>query len=156
MEQLEQGLEHQLQKVKEQKEAVLTRRRGIQAMVQRLVQQNNSWQHQLLQPPRSWNDIREQVLDPRAAKAIFQSKHFTTASKPTVEQVLCGQVTVELDAHLLEELMHPGRHFHEVSQVAAGNRFVYIMCARSWGSMRAKACPCCWLIVVKTTLFLVP
>lgn len=104
MDRLEEGLEQQLQKVREQKKVVLRRRRGIEAMVKRLTEQEQHW-NQLLEPPQTWDDIRELVLDPRAAKAIFKSKQFRGSNKPTVEQVLSGQCIVELDAHLLEDLM---------------------------------------------------
>jgi len=105
MDLLEEALESQLRKVREQKEAVLKRRQGIDAMVERLVEQNDKWS-ELLTPPKTWKEIQDSVLDPRAAKAIFKSKLFTSSSnKPTVEQVLSGQVSVELDAYLLEELM---------------------------------------------------
>lgn len=42
-------------------------------------------------------------------------------------------------------LLHAGRHFHEVTQVTTGNRYMYIMWARSWSSTRGKVCPCCYL-----------
>jgi hypothetical protein len=42
-------------------------------------------------------------------------------------------------------VMHAGRHFHTVTQVTRGDRFALILWARSWGSTRAKTCPCCWL-----------
>lgn len=104
MDRLEEGLEFQLEKVRKQKEAVLERRRGIEVMVKRLLQQNEEW-NQFLQPPQTWQEIREEVLDPRASTAIFKSKQFRGSGTPTLEQVLDGKVTVELDAYLLEDLM---------------------------------------------------
>eukprot|EP00545_Synedropsis_sp_CCMP1620_P005439 CAMPEP_0119030510 /NCGR_PEP_ID=MMETSP1176-20130426/41066_1 /TAXON_ID=265551 /ORGANISM="Synedropsis recta cf, Strain CCMP1620" /LENGTH=463 /DNA_ID=CAMNT_0006986881 /DNA_START=17 /DNA_END=1406 /DNA_ORIENTATION=- len=62
---------------------------------------------QLQQPPTSWDDVK-QLLSPALVKAIFQSRQFRSKKKqppPTVEQVLAGQVAVELDPHLLEQLM---------------------------------------------------
>lgn len=100
---LEVSLESQLEKVREQKDAILKRRRGIDVMVEQLVQ-NDKWRS-FLKPPQTWDDIRDNVLDPRANKAIFNSKQFSTLKCPSVQEVLSGQVTVELDAHLLEELM---------------------------------------------------
>jgi hypothetical protein len=97
------SLESQLEKVREQKNAILKRRRGIDVMVEQLVQ-NDKWRS-FLKPPQTWDDIRDNVLDPRANKAIFNSKQFSTLKSPSVQEVLSGQVTVELDAHLLEELM---------------------------------------------------
>ena len=42
-------------------------------------------------------------------------------------------------------LLHAGRHFHEVTQVTSGERYAFIMWARSWSATRAQECPCCWL-----------
>ena len=100
---LEVSLESQLEKVREQKNAILKQRRGIDSMVERLAQ-NGKWRP-FLEPPQTWDDIRDNVLDPRMNKAVFNSKQFTTSKRPSVQEVLSGQVTVELDAHLLEELM---------------------------------------------------
>lgn len=56
-----------------------------------------------------------------------------------------GQVIGDYEPRLGTALLHAGRHFHEVTQVTAGNRYVYIIWARSWSCTRAKVCPCCWL-----------
>ena len=42
-------------------------------------------------------------------------------------------------------LIHAGRHLHEVTPITSGDRFAYIMWARSWSGTRARTCPCCWL-----------
>jgi len=42
-------------------------------------------------------------------------------------------------------LLHSGRHLHEVTKVTSGERFVIVVWARSWGSVRNGVCPCCWL-----------
>ena len=42
-------------------------------------------------------------------------------------------------------LLHAGRHFHEVTEVTSGDRYAFIMWARSWSGTRAQKCPCCWL-----------
>ena len=42
-------------------------------------------------------------------------------------------------------LLHAGRQFHEVTDVTSGDRFALIMWTRSWGGIRSKTCPCCWL-----------
>ena len=42
-------------------------------------------------------------------------------------------------------LLHAGRHLHEVTEVMNGNRYAYIIWARSWGGVRSFTCPCCWL-----------
>lgn len=42
-------------------------------------------------------------------------------------------------------ILHSGRHLHEVTQVTKGDRYAYIIWARSWKSLRQTTCPCCWL-----------
>jgi len=42
-------------------------------------------------------------------------------------------------------LLHAGRQFHEVTEVTSGDRFALIMWTRSWGGIRSKTCPCCWM-----------
>ena len=42
-------------------------------------------------------------------------------------------------------LIHAGRHLHEVQTVTKGNRYAYILWARSWKGLRSGTCPCCWL-----------
>jgi len=42
-------------------------------------------------------------------------------------------------------LIHAGRHFHEVTEVTQGNRYAFIIWARSWKGSRRQTCPCCWL-----------
>jgi hypothetical protein len=42
-------------------------------------------------------------------------------------------------------LIHAGRHLHEVKHVTKGNRFAYIIWARSWLGARTQSCPCCWI-----------
>ena len=42
-------------------------------------------------------------------------------------------------------LLHAGRHFHQVTRVTKGERYALILWARSWSSVRAQTCPCCWM-----------
>jgi len=42
-------------------------------------------------------------------------------------------------------LLHAGRHFHDVSRVTSGDRFALIVWARSFGGIRSRTCPCCWM-----------
>jgi hypothetical protein len=42
-------------------------------------------------------------------------------------------------------VIHAGRHFHDVTPVTVGDRFIYVMWSRSWGGIRSEKCPCCWL-----------
>ena len=73
-------------------------------MVKQL-KQKEQWRA-LFEPPSTWSEVQSQILDPRASHAIFKSKQFkNVAQRPSVQQVLTGEATVELDAHLLQELM---------------------------------------------------
>ena len=56
-----------------------------------------------------------------------------------------GQLLGEFQPQQGLALIHAGRHFHDVTQVTSGDRFAYIMWARSWAGIRAQTCPCCWL-----------
>jgi hypothetical protein len=54
---------------------------------------------------------------------------------------LCGEYQPQVG----RALIHAGRHLHEVTPITSGDRFAYIMWARSWGGTRARTCPCCWM-----------
>jgi len=56
-----------------------------------------------------------------------------------------GPLVGTYEPELGKALIHAGRHFHDVTQVTAGDRFAYILWARSWKGIRATKCPCCWL-----------
>ena len=56
-----------------------------------------------------------------------------------------GQLLGEFQPQLGTALLHAGRHLHEVTPVTSGNRYAFIIWARSWKSLRANTCPCCWL-----------
>ena len=42
-------------------------------------------------------------------------------------------------------LIHSGRHLHAVSDITKGDRYAYIIWARSWRTLRSRTCPCCYL-----------
>ena len=98
MEQLEQALEMKLLQVRNQKKSILERRQGIRTLMESLDPPY------LLTVPQNWEDIKNHILDPRAAKAIFQSKWYRKGP-PSVEDVLSGRSEVDLDPHLLEGWM---------------------------------------------------
>ena len=97
MVELEKALEKQLQKVRDQKKAVLERRQGIHTMMKHLDPKY------ALSLPQSWDEVRD-ILDPIAAKAIFKSSWYRQ-EQPSLQDVLSGKSQVDLDAHLLEGLM---------------------------------------------------
>jgi len=105
IDQLEKSLELQLNKVRQQRQSVQKRRHGIDKLVEKLLKQDGSgrWS-ELLKPPSDWNQVKSRILNPVASKTIFGSRMFKK-SAPTVEEVMNGQVSVELDVGLLEVLM---------------------------------------------------
>lgn len=56
-----------------------------------------------------------------------------------------GHLIGDFQPQLGKALLHAGRHLHEVTQVTSGDRYAYIIWARSWRGSRAQTCPCCWL-----------
>lgn len=56
-----------------------------------------------------------------------------------------GELVDSYEPVLGRSIMHAGRHFHDVTPVESGERFVLILWARSWTGVRSKHCPCCWL-----------
>jgi 2OG-Fe(II) oxygenase superfamily len=42
-------------------------------------------------------------------------------------------------------ILHSGRHFHAVTPVTRGERWVWILWSRAWHGDRSVTCPCCWL-----------
>jgi hypothetical protein len=107
-EELERALEERLAQVRQQKQTNLQRRQGLQMVVEKVCQDNPEWQD-FLQVPRTWDEIRTNILDPQATKAIFRSKSFRAGGPkeqvPSVQEVLSGKATVELDAGYLEVYM---------------------------------------------------
>jgi hypothetical protein len=56
-----------------------------------------------------------------------------------------GRRSGDFHPEIGKAIMHAGRQLHEVSDVTDGNRFVFIIWARSWRGIRRVTCPCCWL-----------
>jgi len=56
-----------------------------------------------------------------------------------------GRLLGEFKPQLGTALLHAGRHLHEVTPVTSGDRYAFIIWARSWKSLRNTTCPCCWL-----------
>jgi len=103
---LESALEEQLEKVRLQKKTIVERNEQIRSLIQSKQQFDNEednisdHEYSILSPPTTWQEIRDQILDPRASNAIFNSKMFQ--QPPTVQDVLDGKIMVELDAAQLE------------------------------------------------------
>ncbi|CAB9505104.1 Procollagen-lysine 2-oxoglutarate 5-dioxygenase [Seminavis robusta] len=107
---LETTLEERLTMVRQQKQTLQRKRTAIQSLVQIVLAESPNkerWQ-KLLQPCQTWQEVRERILDPKAAEAIFQSKMFSSKYNktiPTVEAVVKGDTRVNLDAECLEGLL---------------------------------------------------
>jgi hypothetical protein len=111
---LELALKEKLQQVRTQKQRVIERREYMATVVSRLLEKDEKFRD-LIGVPTSWTYLQEQVLDERAVKAIFRSRTFRKTAKrassseesspPSVQDVLSGKVTVELDPEYLEDLM---------------------------------------------------
>ena len=56
-----------------------------------------------------------------------------------------GELVGSYQPQMGRAVIHAGRHFHDVTQVTRGNRYAWILWARSWRGARAQQCPCCWL-----------
>jgi len=107
VDQLEGALEQQLERIRRQRQSIQERRKGIETLIQEVVQRDGHRWKALMTPPTSWEDVTKRILDPRAAKAIFGSRMFANkqAAPPTIQDVLTGKVAVELDAAKLQTLL---------------------------------------------------
>lgn len=117
---LEQALEEQLAKVRLQKQNILAKNEQLRLIRDQVVNKMNdddakqdkgdSSSFDIFQLPSSWQEIKRYVLHPKASNAIFGSRQFRSVQKssnpPTVEQVLQGQVDIELDLHQLAEWLN--------------------------------------------------
>ena len=62
----------------------------------------------ILNVPTTWQEVKDKILHPQASEAIFQSRMFKAmkrkkVSTPTIQSVISGATTVELDPGELEE-----------------------------------------------------
>ena len=107
VERLESALEEQLNKVRQQKESLLHRNFSVRKLIQEAREASKDddddvdWS--ILNPPKEWKYIQDNILDPRCVKAIFQSKMFRRKNRPSISEVLDGKVAVELDGAQCEE-----------------------------------------------------
>ena len=98
---LESALEEQLQRVKEQKQRLLERNEAIDSILSK----QKSSSDNILEPPTNWEEVKNDILHPKAAEAIFGSKLFRSKSKipPSIHDVLNGDISIDLDTHLLTD-----------------------------------------------------
>lgn len=101
---LERGLEERLAMVKSQKKQVIQERNAVQRLVARIVKEYPELKD-LLKPPQSWQEVKDNILDPRASKAIFKANPFLQREKPNIQDVISGKTLIELNVGQLEHLM---------------------------------------------------
>ena len=113
-----------MREVRQQKQAIRERRGGIALLIRNVVEEEkeedgggNDDLTSILEPPTSWEEIRDNILDPHACDAIFKSKVFRGVFKkdsspntkrlyiPSVEDVLSGRISLQLDPAQLEDWM---------------------------------------------------
>ena len=120
---LEKSFEDVLEKIRHQKQSIQEKKQMLHQFMEDICiheeeeeeleeEYKDSFQS-LMKAPTTWEEIQNFILDPRASKAIFQSKWFTSSKSqrkngnpkltpPTVEQVLNGEIDIHLDAMHLE------------------------------------------------------
>ena len=101
---LERGLEERLAMVKSQKKQVIQERNAVQRLVARIIKEYPEFED-LLKPPQSWQEVKDNILDPRASKAIFKANPFLQREKPNIQDVISGKTLIELNVGQLEHLM---------------------------------------------------
>jgi len=109
---LEKSMLKQLQKVKDQKHSIEQQRQFLTELIDDVLEHDKNSEEDyldlqsLLNVPMSWDQIREEMLDPHASQVIFNSKWFSkTKNIPTVNQVIHGEIDIHLDDFLLESWM---------------------------------------------------
>ena len=122
---IETALEQTLENVREQKRQVLQRRNGIKDLVEKYnsltksasIQDDNhtsSASDNVLQitsllPPKSWSQLKS-ILSAEAFQVVYASiiskSKLTKQKMPSLEDVISGKVTVDLQGQLLEDLMN--------------------------------------------------
>jgi hypothetical protein len=105
VEALEQELQRLLGQVQEQKSNAEEQRDCIQLALQDFFREYPEWK-EFSVPPESWDEIKEKILDPRAADAIFRSRTIRKMmDNSTVNDVIAGRIRTELDTGRLGEWM---------------------------------------------------
>lgn len=104
---LEEALENQLKKVRQQKETIKGKRTSLSSIVESLCNKEPEW-CEFLSPPKSWKDLTN-ILDQQMVEAIFRSRWFrasqTQSPALSIQDVISGSVKVEIDAGNLEPIM---------------------------------------------------
>jgi hypothetical protein len=111
---VEEALEEQLQKVRHQRDLLRKRRKHFSKVCNDLATVEQPLRP-LLQPPQTWDEVRDNILHPKVFNAIFRSKMFwdsnntTNAGRKeemiTVQDVIDGKIVVHLDPHLVYDLL---------------------------------------------------
>lgn len=106
IETLENSLELTLKKVRLQKKTLNERKEDVMKSISEISSSNeyDSRLLDVLKKPSDWSSIRK-ILDPHAVKAILGSTSLTGSTPPTLQEVLSGEVDIDLDIHNLVPFM---------------------------------------------------
>jgi hypothetical protein len=109
---LERALEAQLQLVRQQRRSAQSYKQFLRSLIANdevLGAIPSSTRSLLLEPPKSWQELRDrQILDPKIVEAILSSRQFRTSNPPppTLEAICSGSVPgIELDVSRLASVM---------------------------------------------------
>lgn len=111
---VEEALEEQIQKVRQQRDLLRKRRKHFSKVCNDLSTVEQPLLS-LLQPPQTWDEVRDNILHPKVFNAIFRSKMFWGSNNTSsvelkedmisVQDVIDGKIVVHLDPHLVYELL---------------------------------------------------
>jgi hypothetical protein len=110
---LEEALEDQLEKLRQQRVLLRKRREEFSKLCNDLATDDKPLLS-FLQPPQTWDEVRDNVLHPKISNVIFGSRMFWGSNSSSVgfkedmisvQEVINGKIVVRLDPHLVHELL---------------------------------------------------
>jgi hypothetical protein len=108
MDLLEQALESQLSKVRQQRHQVHAYKTFLRNIVRDVdaMDDGSSPFHNLIKPPSSWKALQDRkILHPRLLRAMWKSKQFRSSSPPEFQSVMEGRAPIALDVSQLTDVM---------------------------------------------------
>lgn len=128
----EQAMKEQLQKIQAQKTYLEQTKQYMRDILQQTRKKRQDVDWTVLNPPLTWEQVRQDILHESASKAIFQSKQFRRHIIPNLHDVMDGNITVQLDWNLLEDWL--SEEFVDVYSVPLLSRS---FCIRLQGALQA-------------------
>jgi hypothetical protein len=110
---LEKALEEQLEKVRQQRDILRKRREEFSKLCNDLATVDKPLLSPL-QPPQTWDEVRDYILHPKIFNVILGSRMFWGSNNSSVglkedmvsvQDVINGKIVVHLDPHLVYELL---------------------------------------------------